>query len=201
MILIGRMASPFVRRVAILMDLLGLDFEHRPISAVNEQEKLREFNPAGRVPALVTERGTLVDSTAIALTLLDRHDPEGRYWPKGGAELAQALQRLFLANAAAEKCVSAYYERTRRPKDKVHEPWAALCEDQSRGALDALERQVEGDFTIGDRATFSDVALVTSLTFVGSVSSGIFEASRHARLEALRSRCESLPAFMRCKPA
>ena len=32
MVLIGMLDSPYVRRVAICMKVLGIDFEHRPLS-------------------------------------------------------------------------------------------------------------------------------------------------------------------------
>jgi glutathione S-transferase len=35
MILIGQFDSPFVRRVAIAMELYGLQYEHRPVTAAD----------------------------------------------------------------------------------------------------------------------------------------------------------------------
>lgn len=197
MILIGRLLSPYVRRTAILLDMLGLEFELRQISAVNEQDKVRQFSPVGRVPALVTDDGTMIDSMAIALTLLDRHDNEGRLWPKSGKPLAEALQTLGLANGAVEKAVAAHYERTRRPQEYIYEPWIELCQDQSRGAIDALEARIGSGFVLGDRPTYADLALATGLSFLKELPGSTFKPDRHVRLEALRLRCEDLPEFRR----
>ena len=66
MILIGMFDSPFVRRVAISLRLLGHDFEHRDWSIGRDFERIREYNPLGRVPTLVlaaasgTERGRVL---------------------------------------------------------------------------------------------------------------------------------------------
>ena len=61
MILIGMFDSPFVRRVAVSMNLLGVPFEHRNWSVGKDFELIRQFNPLGRVPALVqTDGDTLV---------------------------------------------------------------------------------------------------------------------------------------------
>lgn len=200
MILIGRMASPYVRRTAILLDLLGIEFEHKPLSAIVEQERLRRFNPIGRVPALQTEDGTLVDSTAIALTLLDTYDPDGIWLPKHGKPFAEALQVLFIANGAAERFTAAYYENRRRPENKVYRQWIDLCESQAISALDALERRVGSPFALGDALTYIDVAITTGLTFIANASERVFTAARHPRLEALRQKCESHDAFSR-RPA
>jgi glutathione S-transferase len=200
MILIGRLQSPFVRRTAILLDLLELDFELRELSAINDQDQVRQYSPVGRVPALVVDDGTLVDSTAIALTLLDRHDTQGRLWPKSGDALAEALQLLSLTNGALEKAVAAHYERTRRPEEFVYQPWIELCKSQSLGCLDALEARMGPD-AAGDRLTYVDVAVATGLSFLAGLKAAAFQPDRHVHLEALRVRCEALAALQRRRPA
>jgi glutathione S-transferase len=42
--LIGMLDSPYVRRVAICLKLLGLDFEHRSISVFSGFEEFRKLN-------------------------------------------------------------------------------------------------------------------------------------------------------------
>lgn len=201
MILYGRMVSPFVRRTAILLDLLGLEFEHVSLSAIGEQEKVRTVSPVGRVPALRIGDETLIDSAAIALALLDEHDPEGALMPRHGRAYAEALQLLFLANGATEKFVAGYYERTRRPEEKVHSDWIALCETQAVSALDALNARVGDVFACGNAFSYVDVAIATGLTFVAGASETVFTAQRHPRLAALRERCEAEAAMMARPPA
>ena len=43
--LIGMLDSPYVRRVAISLQLLGLRFEHRPISVFNAFAQFEHINP------------------------------------------------------------------------------------------------------------------------------------------------------------
>lgn len=195
MILIGRLSSPFVRRTALLLDLLEVEYELREISVITEQDTVRQYSPGGRVPVLITDEGTLVDSFAIALTLLDRHDPDGRLWPRTGAALAEALQVVALCDSALEKSIAVHYERTRRPEAFVYQPWIDLCESQSAGAMEALESRVASDVPTGDGLTYADVVVATGLTFLTKLGASSFSPERHQRLEALRARCEALPAF------
>jgi glutathione S-transferase len=195
MILIGRLLSPYVRRTAVLLDLLDLEFELREISTINEQDAVRQYSPGGRVPALVTDEGTFIDSFAIAMTLLDRHDPEERLWPRTGAPLAEALQVVFLANSAFEKAIAVDYERKQRPEEFVYQPWIERCESQSEGAIGALESRIDGEFCMGDQLTYADVVVATGLTFLTKLKAASFSPERHPRLEALRARCEALPTF------
>ena len=73
MILIGMFDSPFVRRVAVSMDLLGMPFEHRNWSVGKDQQRIREFNPVGRVPTLVLDDGETLIESAMILDCLDQH--------------------------------------------------------------------------------------------------------------------------------
>ena len=43
--LIGMLDSPYVRRVAISLRLLGLPFEHRPVSVFREFDAFAAVNP------------------------------------------------------------------------------------------------------------------------------------------------------------
>src|SRR5258707_11035745 len=65
MILIGQYDSPFVRRVAIVLRLYGLPFEHRPWSTFGEGDRIAPYNPLRRGPTLVGgDGGGLIESTA-----------------------------------------------------------------------------------------------------------------------------------------
>jgi glutathione S-transferase len=57
MILIGMFDSPFVRRVAVTLNLLEIPFEHRNWSVGKDFELIRRYNPLGRVPTLVLDDG------------------------------------------------------------------------------------------------------------------------------------------------
>ena len=64
--LIGMLDSPYVRRVAISLQLLGLPFEHRSISVFRAFDEFRAINPVVKAPSLVCDDGTvLMDSTLI----------------------------------------------------------------------------------------------------------------------------------------
>jgi len=69
MLLIGMFDSPFVRRVAIGMNLCGIAFKHAPWSVGADFERIRKFNPLVRVPTLVLDSGEVLLESAA---LLDR---------------------------------------------------------------------------------------------------------------------------------
>ena len=103
-VLIGMFDSPFVRRVAVSMRLLGLPFEHRDWSVGRDFERIRAFNPLGRVPTLVLDSGeALLESAAILDYLDERAGAERALLPAAGVARRTALRLMAIATGAAEK--------------------------------------------------------------------------------------------------
>ena len=93
MLLIGKLNSPFVRRVAVSLKLLGIGYEHADWSIGPDLERIRQYNPLGRVPTLVLDEGeVLMDSTAI-LDHLDEVAGPGRALLPGSGRERRWLRR------------------------------------------------------------------------------------------------------------
>jgi glutathione S-transferase len=83
MLLVGRFASPYMRRVGVCMTELGLAFEREPVSPLQAPERVEVFNPMGRVPVLLLDDcEKLVESSAIIDYLIETCDE--RLWPRAG---------------------------------------------------------------------------------------------------------------------
>lgn len=66
MILVGMLDSPYVRRVAIAAQFLGIPYLHRPLSVFNDYDEFRGINPLVKAPTMVCDDGSLlVDSSLI----------------------------------------------------------------------------------------------------------------------------------------
>jgi glutathione S-transferase len=141
--LIGMLDSPYVRRVAVSLQLLGLPFEHRSISVFSTFEQFRRINPVVKAPSLVCDDGTvLMDSTLILEYAENLAAPRKSLMPAGISERTQALRVIGLALAACEKSVQIIYERNLRPAEKLHQPWVSRVTGQLLAAYNALESEV-----------------------------------------------------------
>ncbi|MGB6307666.1 MAG: glutathione S-transferase family protein [Steroidobacteraceae bacterium] len=199
MILIGMFDSPFVRRVAVSMNLLGMEFEHRNWSVGKDFELIRQFNPLGRVPTLVQPDGeSLIESSAILDLLDESAEPERALMPRSGHERRQALQILAIATGAADKGVTQIYESVFRPPEKRYRPWVERCHTQMHAALAELNRlsQVRaGEWLVGDRLTQADVTATCVYTFLVDALAINRAAVAYPSLAAIAERCEALPEF------
>src|SRR5881628_794201 len=136
MILVGMLDSPYVRRCAVSMKLMGIPFEHRSLSVFRTFEQFRAINPVVKAPTLVCDDGTvLMDSTLILDYIESRVIPEKRLMPAEGAARREALRLHGLALAACEKCVQVVYENNQRPEEKRHQPWLDRVISQAEAAF------------------------------------------------------------------
>jgi glutathione S-transferase len=202
LILIGMFDSPFVRRVAVSMNLLGMPFEHRNWSVGRDFELIRQFNPLGRVPTLVQPDGeALFESAAILDYLDDCAGPERALLPGTGKDRREALRLMAIAIGAAEKGVSQLYETVFRPAEKRHAPWTERCSTQMHAALTELERACQaraGQWLLGSRLTQADVTATCVYTFLNDALA-VARSSTYPGLAALAERCEALPEFRASK--
>jgi glutathione S-transferase len=198
MILIGMLDSPYVRRVAVTLKLMGLAFEHRPVSVFRHFDEFRRVNPVVKAPTFVCDDGTvLMDSTLIVDYLDHCVSPAKALMPAAGAERREALRLVGLAMAACEKCVQAYYEKTLRPAEKRHEPWFERVVAQANAAFADLERAAAAarPWLQGQRFNAADVAVACAWRFAQHYDAVEVPASKYPALVAYSARAEALPEF------
>ena len=205
MILIGMFDSPFVRRVAVSMNLLGMPFDHRNWSVGKDFELIRQFNPLGRVPALVQSDGdTLVESGAILDFLDEIAGTERALLPRSGEARREALRIIAIAIGAAEKGVIQVYETAFRPPEKRYRPWVERCHTQMHGALAELDRLCQvrgGEWLIGNRITQADITSTCVYTFLSDALAINRDSIAYPGLGAVAARCEAIPEFRSVKAA
>ena len=203
MILIGMFDSPFVRRVAISMKLLGMAFEHRDWSVGRDFALIRQYNPLGRVPTLVLPGGeALIESSAILDYLDDCAGAERALIPRSGKDRRETLRTMAIAIGAAEKGVSQVYETVFRPAEKRHAPWVQRCTTQMHAALAELERLAPahaGDWLVGPRMTQADITATCVYTFLTGNPTIDRAAFNYPKLAASVAWCEALPEFRSIK--
>jgi glutathione S-transferase len=199
MILIGMLDSPYVRRVAISLKLMGVPFDHRALSVFRTYDEFRKVNPVVKAPTLVCDDGTvLMDSTLILDHVETLVEPARRLMPGDVAGRREALRLVGLAMAACEKCVQIHYERSTRPEEKRHEPWLARIVGQANAAFGELEPAVRRamPWLGGERFDAADVAVACAWRFGQYYDAAEVPAADYPALVAYSRRAEARPEFV-----
>jgi glutathione S-transferase len=195
MILIGQYDSPFVRRVAVALQVYGLPYEHRPWSVWRDADEIAIHNPLRRVPTLVIGGSeALVDSAAILDAVDDMVEPTRALVPRTGPSRRRALRVCALACGAGDKAVSLLYESLLR--DPPSTVWTTRCRAQIAETFDLLEAERHGSttpFWLGDTLGHADIAVACVLRFTTEAHGDAFDLARWPLLRDLASRCEARP--------
>jgi len=192
--LIGMLDSPYVRRVAISLDLYGVPFEHQALSVFRHFPEFSQINPVVKAPTLVLDDATVLMDSSLILDYLEALAPaDKKLLPQSPAARARDLQVLGLALAACEKSVQIVYEHNLRPAEKQHAPWLDRVGGQLLAAYALLEKHLPDDETLTQASLTAAVAWSFSQFTVASVvdADAILNLKRHAE------RLEQHPAFKR----
>ena len=197
--LIGMLDSPYVRRVAISLQLLGLRFEHRSISVFRTFEQFRQINSVVKAPSLVCDDGeVLMDSTLIIEFAEALVGGRRSLMPNTLAERQHALRQVGLALAACEKSVSIIYERNLRPPEKLHEPWVSRVTGQLLAAYQLLETELSSrpPAVTSAAITQAGVSIAVAWHFTQQMIPDVVAASKFPILQAFSETAERLPEFL-----
>lgn len=194
--LIGMLDSPYVRRVAISLQLLQLPFEHRSLSVFRTFDQFRAINPVVKAPTLVCDDGTVLMDSTLILDYAEALAAPRSLMPSALPERQAALRTIGLALAACEKSVQLVYERNLRPPEKQHEPWAARVIGQIHAAYGELEAQLAKHPPGDTRTGAAEVTTAVAWHFTERMLPGTVRDSGYPKLRALSARAEQLPEFI-----
>ncbi len=200
MILIGRYLSPFTRRVAVSLKVLGIPFERRALTAWQDLDAVRSYNPAGRVPALVLDDGDTIFESSAILDEIDRMvGPDKALVPAAGAQRRAALRTIAVALGAMEKGAAARYELVMRPEEKIHRPWVEHNLAQAASALDWLEAQFDAA-SGSERMTQEIISTVVAYDFLKIALPDHLDLAACPGLEGLSRTTGTHLAFAETRP-
>ena len=199
--LIGMLDSPYVRRVAIALDCLGVPFTHESVSVFSTFEKFRSINPVVKAPTLVCDDGEVLMDSSLILQFAEMAKSGGRsLWPADPVELQHDFRAVSLALAACEKSVQMVYERNLRPAEAQYEPWLVRVKGQLLAAFAALEREVFLRPAAFAALSHAGIATAVAWQFAQSQLGTELPAVDYPALATLSACMEALPEFIKFPP-
>jgi glutathione S-transferase len=194
--LIGMMDSPYVRRTAISLRLLGIPFEHRSLSVFRNFDEFQRINPMVKAPTLVLDDGSMLTESGLIIDWAEAQNTRPSLMPTESAERQRALRLIGIAIAVSEKSVQIVYEG-KRSADKRDDGWIDRVKGQLRAACDLLERELQrvDGWLFGPAPGQADVTIAVAWGFTQLVASDVVDAKSYPRLAAFSAHAEAHPDF------
>lgn len=195
--LIGMLDSPYVRRVAISLQILDIPFEHQSLSVFRTFAEFQQINPVVKAPTLVCDDGTVLMDSTLILQYAEALAHPRTLMPSDRTDLQRDLRLTGLALAAMEKSVQIVYERGLRPPEKLHEPWVARVTEQLLSAYGELEVELERNpiDPVAQGLRQAGVTVAVAWHFTQQMIPELVAQTKFPRLVALSAAAEALPVF------
>lgn len=157
--LIGSLASPFVRKVRIVMAEKKLDYLFTIEDVWSAESTILQAAPLGKVPCLVMEDGGAMFDSRVIVEYLDTLTPVGKLIPPNGRERAEVKCWEALADGVADAAVLVRLENVLRPQELRSAVWVERQMTKVRTGLNAMSTGLaDKPFCAGNHYTLADVA-------------------------------------------
>ena len=201
--LIGSNASPYVRKVRIVMAEKKLDYQFFLENVWAADTTMADSNPLGKVPCLVMEGGEAVFDSRVIVEYLDTLSPVGKLIPMQGRERAEVKTWEALADGLLDAAILARLEATweGRAEGQRSQVWI----DRQMGKIDAVLKAMStglGDkpFCSGVHFSLSDVATGCALGYLDFRFGTIDWRERHPNLTRLQDKLVQRSSFIETNP-
>jgi glutathione S-transferase len=199
--LIGSLASPYVRKVRVVLAEKKLDYQFELENVWAADTGIDQFNPLGKVPALVMEDGNVMIDSRVIVEYLDTLTPVCKLLPPNGRDRADIKCWEALADGMIDAAVTVRLERTMRPAEKQSDEWMARHLRKVKLSLAALsERLDEQAYCAGIHYSLADVAVGCALGWLSFRFPEITWRDEHANLAKLYDKLSERPSFKDTAP-
>lgn len=199
LILRGSPSSPFVRKVRIAIDLLGLANAIRfdRADTMDPKDSVREQNPLGKIPVLILEDGSPLYDSRVILEWLDDRAGGGRIIPREHAPRFEALQLQATGDGIMDAGVLLVYEGRWRPEEKHEQKWVDHQSAKIARTLSLLERQ---SLTLKPNIHVGHIAVACALGYLDFRFEGRWRADHPRLVEWLDEFAFKVTAFATTAP-
>ncbi|MDX3906748.1 MAG: glutathione S-transferase N-terminal domain-containing protein [Pigmentiphaga sp.] len=199
--LIGSLASPFVRKVRIVLAEKKLDYQFELEDVWAEDTRIQDSNPLGKVPCLIMEDGGAVFDSRVIAEYLDTITPVCRLLPSSGRDRAEVKCWEALADGLMEAAVLIRAEHTQRPEELRSARWIARQQGKIDAALEAMDTGLaEKPFCAGNTYTLADVATGCALSYLDFRYPEQDWRGRHPNLARLLDKLSQRQSFIDTDP-
>jgi glutathione S-transferase len=188
--------SPFVRRVAIALEVYELSYDNLPLRTIGDAAEFARYSPLKRAPTLVLpEGGTLVDSHLILAHLDELVPAERCLTPRDAAARLACRQVIGVAAGLADKSVSAFYERNFHTPEQRSARLLERNRGQLADSLTWLEARAPEQWLLGADLCHADIMVGAAVRFASAALPDLLDLGPVPRVSAWCARLEALPVF------
>lgn len=163
--LIGSYTSPFVRKISVILLEKGITFEFVNELPYNAENGVSQYNPLGKVPALVTDDGEVWYDSPLIAEYLELLDIAPEMLPREPQASLKMRQIEALADGIMDAALVSVREQARPVAQQSETELLRQREKISQG-LDALEGYVTDGTLQAEPLNVANIAVACAIGYI-----------------------------------
>lgn len=194
--LIGSLASPFVRKVRVVLAEKKLDYDYELENVWAPDTRINESNPLGKVPCLMMDDGSPMYDSRVIAEYLDTLTPVCKLLPPSGRDRASVKVWEALADGVLDAAVLVRLEKTLRPPEQQSQAWIERQMAKVNAGLGVMSQDLgESAYCTGTHYTLADVAVGCALGWLAFRFPEIDWRGDHPNLARLYDKLSERQSF------
>jgi len=198
--LLVSLASPYGRKVRIVLAEKRIECEIEQVDVSGEDSPVNAVNPLGKVPALVLDDNVALYDSRVIVEFLDAASPNSRLIPEDHRERVAVRRWEALADGVLDAGILVRQE-TLRPKNEQSEAWIKRQLGKAERGLASMAKELDnGAWCHNERYTLADIALGCCLGWLEFRHPAIRWRGQYANLARHHNKLSARPAFAETAP-
>jgi glutathione S-transferase len=165
--LLSSTASPYTRKVRIVLAEKKIECELQPVDVQPVENPVNAHNPLGKIPTLVLDDGTALYDSRVIVEFLDSVSPISKLIPEGTRDRLAVRRWEALADGVTDAGILVRYESL-RDKNEQSQAWSDKQLARMRRGMAQMAAELgERSWCHGDRYSLADIALGSCLGWLG----------------------------------
>jgi glutathione S-transferase len=198
--LIGSTTSPYVRKVRIVLAEKKIECDFELNNPWADDTRVPDYNPLGKVPALVLEDGRCLYDSRVIVEFLDNVSPVNKLIPASNRERSEVRRWEALADGVLDAGIAARLENA-RPDGEKSPAWVKRQMGKIASGLAAMDRDL-GDkpWCTGNDYTLADIAVGACLGWLEFRFGPMGLREEHSNLGRLLDKLAGMPSYTDTTP-
>lgn len=199
--LIGSTASPFVRKVRIVLAEKKLECQFILEDVWSPDTTIQDLNPLGKVPCLILDDDSCMFDSHVIVEYLDTLTPVSKLIPAQGRERAAVKCWEALADGVLDAGILVRLELTKRPPELQSKDWINRQMGKVHAGLKAMSGGLgELAFCNGTYYSLADVSVGCALGWLSFRFPDLDWRTEHPNLAKLFEKLSDRPSFKETVP-
>ncbi|ARU58907.1 glutathione S-transferase [Oleiphilus messinensis] len=198
--LVASPTSPFARKIRIQLAEKNISFEWHQSIPWEADTDVGDYNPLGKVPALVADDGAIWFDSPVIVEFIETLSSSCRLVPEAPLAAAKVRQYEALCDGTCEAAIAVFLER-KRESEQQNANWISRQEGKLASGLKAMSEQLgDQEWFYGESMTIADISAVCFLDWYSFRFNELDWQTRYPNLLKLCQRISARESFTTTKP-